>query len=145
MAGTNLTWFFIGIGAFVLVVILGTQFYVDVMANNGGTIDSSYSAKYAQIAGYNSTLGNFEISLTQNRSVWSSIPTTLGNTFNVLAIGLSGINLFFGLLDIVPNMFLTIYNSLALPPIFWWFISLVLGIFIVTKVYKAIRGQAEEV
>lgn len=144
MASPNLTWFVIGIASIILILSLTTQVYVDIMDKNGGTIDTVYSAKYAEILGYQSDLTGFQQGLTQNRSIWTSIPSILGNTFNVLAMGITGVTTFFNLLDIIPQMFSAIFSALNLPTIFMWFILFVLGIYIVTKVYKAIKGQGDE-
>lgn len=144
MASPNLTWFFIGLASIILIVSLATQVYVDVMDKNGGSIDSSYTAKYAEVLGYQGDLTNFQKGLSSDTSIWSTIPSIFGNTFNVLAIGLNGITSFFSLLTIAPNMFASILASLNLPSIFGWFIFLVAGIYIVTKVFKAIKGQGDE-
>ena len=142
--GPSMTWLFIGLAAFILMFTLGTQLYVDIMDKNGGTIDTAYSNKYAQIAGYQSNLTEFQSGLTSDQSIWTRIPSFIGSGFNVLGIGLSGVITFFSLAGLIPQLFSTIFDGLGLPPVFMWFCLVVIGVYIFTRVYKAIRGQPDE-
>jgi len=143
----SLTIMVIGIAAFIMIFSLGTNIYVDFMASNGGTINSTFTTKYAQVLGYNSSLAQFQQNISADTSIWSSVPAGLSSTFNVLILGIGGIAKFFTFVTVIPSLFQTIFGNsgLMIPAAVFTFITFVSIVYVIMKYYKAARNAGEEV
>ncbi len=141
MATPTITWLLIGVAAVITVVILMTNIYVDINIQNNGSIDNSYLAKYAAIQGYQGYLTNQADIMSNNQSSWWSIPNTISSTFNFLAVGLSGLQQLFSILNWMPGFFQNIFQTTLFPPIVWWFLQVSLLIGIPAIIYVAIRNS----
>jgi len=143
-SGPSMTWLVFGLAAFIMITVLSTSIYTDVMDKNGGSVDTTYSSTYANIAGYENNLSSLNKQLTDDTSIWMKVSTGLGATFNALVIGVGAVGTFMSLVSLVPVMFNEISSALYIPSIVVWFITIVIMIYIVTRVYKAYRGHGEE-
>lgn len=140
----NLTYLVIALGLFILLLTLSTNVYIDIMSNNGGTIDSSYLAKYAEIQNYNSNLSDFATTVS-NKNLWLSIPNGIASTFNAFIIGVGGVATFFSFIDIIPAFLSTISNIPGLGMIgsVISFLIFAITIYVAIMAYRAIRNSAE--
>ena len=142
----SLTIMVIGIAAFIMIFSLASNVYFSMMESNGGDY-SNYSAKYAAVLGYNTSLSTFQENVSSDISIWSSVPAGLASTFNVLIIGISGIGKFFAFVTIIPELFQTIFSGtgLLVPAAVFTFITFTAIIYVIMKAYKGARNAGEEI
>lgn len=143
----SLTILVIGIAAFIMIFSIASGIYVDMMASNGGTINSTFSVKYAQVLGYNSSLAQFQNNVSTNSSIWSSIPTGVSSTFNVLILGIGGLINFLSFVTIIPEMFMTIFSGsgIFIPAAVFTFVTFVAIMIVFMRYYKAVRNSGDVV
>jgi hypothetical protein len=140
MGSPSITWLIIGTAAFIAVIVLMTNSYIDITSQNNGTIDNAYLAKYAALQGYQTYLSGQANTMSTNQSLWWSIPNIFASTFNVLAIGVGALQQLFSILNWLPNIFQLVFQTSIFPPIVWWFVQVALLIGIPTTIYMAIRN-----
>ena len=142
--GPNVTLILIGLAIFIMIFVLGTDFYVNLMANNGGSVDTAYTTQYAKIANYSGDLEGFNTDVN-NRSLWTTVPALGESTFNVFIIGLGGVAKMFDFIAIAPSLLNTITDGLGIPAIVLSMLTVAIGIFLIMRLAKAARNANEVV
>jgi len=142
----NLTSLVLGIAAFIMIFTLCSAMYFDSMVSNGSTVDSTFSQQYSKVLGYNASLAAFQNNVSSDTSIWSSVPSGLASTFNVLIAGIGGLASFFTFLTIVPSLFSDVFGTgsgIAIPAAVFTFMSFAVIVYIIMQYYKSVRNAPE--
>jgi len=149
MAGNlTLSWLLVGVIVFVGVVMLvydpNWGIYNGIVDNNGGAIDSIYSAAYLNLTNDASDIAGLSNNLLEPTNLWSVFTDATFGLVNTLALGLNAI----GLLVQIPTFINHINSVLAgvsfIPAPFWWIIETVVVVIGASLLIRALRGTTIE-
>ena len=142
--GTNLTFFLIGMVVFVGVIWLIFSSYSGFMKANSRTIDPNYVSSYQSIIDQNDSLSAFSQSYA-NKTSTSIVEAGWNTLVSTVSVGISAISSLMTIPKMFQDIFTVLEDKLNIPPAIMWMVSLIVTIFVFSKIIKAWRGQIDEV
>ena len=144
--GPNLTWIFIGIAVFIVVLTLSFSTFEDFLNDNGVSLDDSFNTAEGNLSAIQDNI--YELGGTtgglSDRSLLKDVWNAASGTVNIFVMGLAAISEFFRMIGIIDNVFAIAEGIIPGFDALFGLFAVIITVYISISVLKAKRGSSEK-
>lgn len=144
MASSSLTWIIISVAAFVAIVTMTLNGYVDMLNYGNVTGDTQYIQSLQNISSKSGELDSLSNSF-QELTLSSVITGVVLLAQSLIVYGFGAIKGLVSISTVIGEISNAIQSLLPGLDVLFWFITFAIAFYIIAKFIQVVRGQPDEV
>lgn len=144
MGSSSLTWIIISVAAFVAIVTMSLNSYVDMLNYGNVSGNTQYIQTLQNISSQSGTLDTLSSSF-QDLTIGSVITGVVLLAQSLIVYGFGAIKSLIGIGTVINEISNAVQSLVPGLDVVFWFVTFAISFYIIAKFIQVVRGQPDEV